>query len=101
MREKYLLESALINEKFPKAVATVADFVDHIDYAVQLMGVDHVGIASDFAGGGGVEGWQNAAETPNVTRELIARGYSPQDIQKLWGGNLLRVMSDVENFAQH
>ncbi len=101
VREQYLRESALINEKWPKAVATIADFIDHIDYAVQLMGVDHVGIASDFAGGGGVEGWQNAAETPNVTRELLARGYSPQDIQKLWGGNLLRVMSEVENLAQH
>jgi len=100
VREKYVRESALINAKFPKVVATVADFVDHIDYAVQLMGVDHVGIASDFAGGGGVEGWQNAAETPNVTRELLARGYSPEGIRKLWGGNLLRVMSEVEKLAQ-
>jgi len=100
VREKYLKEAALINEKFPKAVATVADFVDHIDYAVQLMGIDHVGIASDFAGGGGVEGWQNAAETPNVTRELLARGYDPEDIRKLWGENLLRVMSEVEKLAQ-
>jgi membrane dipeptidase len=76
--------------------ATVADFVNHIDYAVKLIGIDHVGISSDFDGGGGVDGWNNAAETFNVTLELVKRGYSEEQIAKLWSGNLLRVMAEVE-----
>ena len=76
--------------------ATVGDFVDHIDHAVKIAGIDTVGIASDFDGGGGVENWQDASETKNVTAELVARGYSEEDIAKIWGGNLLRVMEAVE-----
>jgi membrane dipeptidase len=79
--------------------ATVADLVDHIDYAVQLIGIDHVGIASDFDGGGGVTGWSDAAETANVTTELAARGYNGDDIAKIWSGNLLRVWREVERTA--
>jgi membrane dipeptidase len=100
MREKYLTEYALINKKWPKVTATVSDFIDHIDYAVQLIGIDHVGIASDFGGGGGIDGWRDASETPNVTSELIKRGYSEQDIRKLWGENLLRVLAEVEHLAE-
>jgi len=100
LREKYLAERAAIDEKWPKVTATVADFVDHIDYAVRLIGIDHVGIASDFGGGGGIEGWRNAAETPNVTLELIARGYEEDDIRKLWGGNLLQVLAEVQKRAR-
>jgi membrane dipeptidase len=76
--------------------ANVADFVNHIDYAVDLIGIDHVGIASDFDGGGGIAGWQDASETFNVTLELVRRGYGEEDIAKLWGGNLLRVWREVE-----
>lgn len=76
--------------------ASVSDYVDHIDHAVKVAGIDHVGIASDFDGGGGITGWQNASETPNVTAELVRRGYSEEDIAKIWGGNLLRVMEAVE-----
>jgi membrane dipeptidase len=79
--------------------ATVADLVDHIDYAVKLIGVDHVGIASDFDGGGGITGWSDAAETANVTAELEARGYSRADIDKIWSGNLLRVWREAERAA--
>ncbi len=79
---------------------TVADFVDHIDYMVELIGIDHVGISSDFDGGGGVLGWNDASETPNVTLELVRRGYSEQDIAKLWGENLLRVLDEVQAVAQ-
>ncbi len=75
---------------------TVADFVDHIDYMVNLIGIEHVGISSDFDGGGGVGGWQDASETYNVTLELVKRGYSEEDIQKLWGENLLRVLDQVQ-----
>ncbi len=80
--------------------ADVDDLIDHIDYAVNLIGIDHVGISSDFGGGGGIAGWNDALETPNVTAELIERGYSPADIGKLWGGNLIRVWSEVERVAE-
>jgi membrane dipeptidase len=79
--------------------ANVADFVNHIDHAVKTAGIDHVGIASDFDGGGGIVGWQDASETLNVTRELVKRGYSEEAIAKIWGGNLLRVLSEVEKAA--
>jgi membrane dipeptidase len=75
------------------------DFLDHIDYAVKLIGIDHVGIASDFDGGGGVIGWNDASETFNVTLELVRRGYTEEQIEKLWGGNLLRVMDEVQRVA--
>ncbi len=88
---------AEINEQFPGA--NVSDFVDHIDYAVELIGIDHVGISSDFDGGGGVIGWSSASETMNVTKELVDRGYAEEDIVKLWGGNLLRVLGEVEEVA--
>ena len=74
----------------------MSDFADHIDYAVKLIGIDHVGIASDFNGGGGIAGWDNARDTLNVTVELVRRGYDEDHIAKLWGGNLLRVMEAVE-----
>ncbi|MEX1256833.1 MAG: dipeptidase [Gemmatimonadota bacterium] len=89
---------AAIELQYP--AATVRDYVDHIDYAVRLIGVDHVGISSDFDGGGGVEGWQDASETFNVTLELVRRGYTEVEVQKLWGGNLLRVMQEVEEVAR-
>ena len=79
--------------------ADVGDFIDHVDYAVNLIGIDHVGLSSDFDGGGGVVGWWDASETANVTLELVRRGYSQEDIEKLWGGNLLRVWREVEQFA--
>ena len=79
--------------------ASVKHLADHIDYAVGLIGIDHLGISSDFNGGGGIEGWDNAGETLNVTVELVRRGYSEEAITKLWGGNLLRVMEAVEAVA--
>jgi membrane dipeptidase len=80
--------------------ATVAQLVDHIDYAVKLIGIDHVGIASDFDGGGGITGWADAAETANVTAELRARGYGDEAIAKIWSGNLLRVWRAAEETAE-
>ena len=71
--------------------ANVADFVNHIDHAVKVAGIDHVGISSDFDGGGGVTGWRDASETMNVTVELLRRGYTEAQIEKLWSGNTLRV----------
>ena len=76
------------------------DFVDHIDYMVDKMGIDHVGISSDFDGGGGIVGWQDASETQNVTSALRNRGYSDTEIAKLWGGNLLRVLDQTQKIAE-
>ncbi len=101
-RNAYLAEQQEINDRrYPADPrATVADFVDHIDYVVKLVGIDHAGISSDFDGGGGVEGWNNTAETFNVTRELVRRGYTEEQIGKIWSGNLLRVMAEVERVAK-
>jgi membrane dipeptidase len=79
--------------------ASVSELVDHIDHAVQAIGIEHVGISSDFGGGGGVSGWNGAAETLNVTLELVRRGYSEDDIAKLWGGNVLRILEASEQVA--
>ena len=76
--------------------ATLKDAVDHIDYVVRLVGIDYVGIGSDFDGGGGIKGLQAANEFPQITMELIRRGYSDEDIAKIWGGNLMRVMEAVK-----
>jgi membrane dipeptidase len=73
--------------------------VDHIDYMVELIGINHVGISSDFDGGGGIEGWSDATETFNVTLELVKRGYTEDEIAKLWGGNLMRVLDEVQAVA--
>lgn len=81
------------------ALASVVHLVDHIDYAVGLVGVDHVGIGSDFEGGAGLRGWADATETSNVTLELLRRGYTEEEIQKIWGGNLLRVWTAVRSMA--
>jgi len=100
-RAEYQRRLAEINAKWPAAPrATVKDFVDHIDYLVKLIGIDHVGISSDFDGGGGIDGWNSAAETFNVTLELVRRGYSEENISKLWSGNLLRVWEQVEQVAK-
>ncbi|MCK9489334.1 MAG: dipeptidase [Xanthomonadales bacterium] len=80
---------------------SLARFIDHIDYAVDLIGIEHVGIASDFDGGGGVQGWDDASETMNVTWELLRRGYSEDQIAALWGGNVLRVLRAAEQQRRH
>jgi membrane dipeptidase len=99
-RHEYQTRLAELNRKYPSPPrATVQDFVDHIDYVVKKIGIDHVGISSDFDGGGGVEGWDNAAETVNVTIELVRRGYTEQQIAQIWGGNLLSVMDRVAKVA--
>ncbi len=78
----------------------LADFADHIDYAVRRIGVGHVGISSDFDGGGGFRGWHDAAESPNITEELLHRGYDERAIAALWGGNFLRALKAAERLAE-
>ncbi len=103
---KYIEMNKIVRAKtktmtgLPPAV-DVGDLVDHIDYMVKLIGIDHVGISSDFDGGGGIEGWSDASETFNVTLELVKRGYTADEIAKLWGGNLLRVLDKVQEVAQN
>jgi membrane dipeptidase len=92
---------AEIDKQFPPPPrATVKDFVDHIDYIVKKIGIDHVGISSDFDGGGGIDGWSDASETFNVTLELVRRGYTEPQIAKIWSGNLLRVLDAVQKVAK-
>ncbi|WP_430391434.1 dipeptidase [Dyella sp. 20L07] len=86
-----------INAAFP--LPTVDDYVAHIKHMVAVAGIDHVGIASDFDGGGGIDGWNDASQTRNVTAALRKAGFSDADIAKLWGGNLLRVWADVTQRA--
>lgn len=101
-RAEYDKRMAELDAKFPPAArANVKDMVNHIDYAVKLIGVDHVGISSDFDGGGGIDGWNSAAEAFNVTLELVRRGYTEEQIGKMWSGNLLRVWGDVEKVAKN
>lgn len=100
-RNEYLAKQEDITaRRYPAdPAATVKDFVNHIDYVVKRIGINHVGISSDFDGGGGVDGWRNASESLNVTAELVRRGYTNAEIEKIWGGNLLRVMEQVEKVA--
>jgi membrane dipeptidase len=100
-RAAYDEKLAAIDEQHPgDEAAAVKDFVDHIDYAANLLGIEHVGIASDFDGGGGITGWDDTSETLNVTLELVRRGYTEAHIAKLWGGNLLRVLDEVQRIAR-
>lgn len=89
-----------MGQEFPQRLATVADVVDHIDHMVEVMGIDHVGIGTDFDGGGGLADCYDASELGNVTFELLKRGYSDEDIAKIWGGNLLRVFEEVASQVQ-
>jgi len=79
-------------------IASIREVVDHIDYIVRLVGIDYVGIGSDFDGGGGIKGLQTANELPQLTMELIRRGYSDTAIAKIWGGNLMRVMDATGDY---
>ena len=90
---------AKLKTDFPPDV-NVSDFVDHIDYMIGLIGIEHVGISSDFDGGGGIEGWKDASETFNVTLELVKRGYTEDQITMIWSGNLLRVLDAVQKVAK-
>jgi membrane dipeptidase len=96
-RAAYMERIAAVDAKFP--LASLDDFVAHIDHAVKVAGIDHVGIGTDFDGGGGFPGFNDHSEAPNVTEALVLRGYSERDILKIWGGNLMRVWRDVQHEA--
>jgi membrane dipeptidase len=89
-----------INDQFPQKLADVSDVVDHIDHIVKVTGINHVGIGTDFDGGGGVDGCYDVSEMGNITLELVKRGYSRGAIRKIWGGNLMRVMKKTDKVSQ-
>ncbi|MCX6245602.1 MAG: dipeptidase [Bacteroidetes bacterium] len=89
-----------LDDIYPQELATVSDVVDHIDHIVKIAGIDHVGIGTDFDGGGGVKDCFDVSQMKNITRELVKRGYSTSDIRKIWGGNLFRVMKKVKKVAR-
>ena len=88
-----------LNDAYPVPPATVKHAVDHIDHIVKVAGIDHVGIGCDFDGGGGIEGVFDASEVMNITIELVRRGYTEEQIEKIWGGNLIRVFREVQAVA--
>ncbi|MDJ0633860.1 MAG: dipeptidase [Xenococcaceae cyanobacterium MO_188.B29] len=94
-REKYWQ----IEQQYPKNRPTLAEAIDHLDHMVEVMGIEHVGIGSDFDGGGGLVGFDDVSQMPNITQELLARGYTKEEIRQLWGGNVMRVFNEVIQVA--
>jgi len=91
-------EWSAIERKYPTPLASVSELVDHIDHIVRIAGINHVGIGTDFDGGGGLSDCFDVSQIGNITLELVRRGYSEEEIQKIWSGNFLRVFEEVENF---
>lgn len=98
-KEAFLADWYAVDGDFPRELATVSDAVDHIDHIVDLIGIDHVGIGTDFDGGGGLADCYDVSEMGNITLELVRRGYPARDIGKIWGGNLTRVLRQAEQAA--
>jgi membrane dipeptidase len=98
-KEAFLKDWYAVNRDFPAEMATVSDAVDHIDHIVQLIGIDHVGIGTDFDGGGGLADCFDVSQMGNITLELVRRGYTAGEIKKIWSGNLTRVFREVEAAA--
>jgi len=97
--DELLREYRALRARFGGPVATVKDAVDHIDHIVKLIGIDHVGIGTDFDGGGALVDCQDVTEIPNITIELVRRGYSKRNIKKIWGENALRVFEKAERYS--
>lgn len=113
IREKYNNFEDLSKEEFDKArdeyyttrnkyrkYATIADAVDHIDHVIQIAGIDYVGIGTDFDGGGGIENLMDVSQMKNLTIEMLRRGYTKKQLEKVWGGNAMRVLKEVERISQ-
>lgn len=98
-RQDFWVRVEKVNEKYPAKLATVSDLVDHIDHIVKVTGIDHVGIGSDFDGGGAIADCQDVSEMGNITLELVRRGYTEEQIGKIWSGNFLRVFAKTEALA--
>jgi membrane dipeptidase len=100
VRDKAMAEYAEIDRKYPQPRPTVKDLVDHIDHIRKTIGIDYVGIGTDFDGGGGVVGCDDVSGMIHVTEELVRRGYTPMEIEKVWGGNFMRVFGKVQALRQ-
>lgn len=98
-KDAFLEDWFQVDRDFPPVLATVSDVVDHIDHIVEVAGIDHVGIGTDFDGGGGVADCFDVSEMQNITTELVRRGYTPKEIKKIWSGNLMRVLDEVAQVA--
>lgn len=98
-RDRVRAEWRAVDRKYPRKLATVSDVVDHIDHIVETVGIDHVGIGTDFDGGGGVEDCYDVSEMGNITLELVRRGYSENEIRKIWGGNFMRMFREARRMA--
>ncbi len=99
-KKAFLKDWYAVDNVFPPKLATVSDLVDHIDHIVKVAGINHVGIGTDFDGGGALADCYDASELKNITIELLKRGYSKEDIEKIWGGNLARVFNEVQQQKQ-
>jgi membrane dipeptidase len=98
-REEMMAEWKRLRKKYPGGYATVAELVNHIDHIVKIAGIDHVGIGSDFDGGGYLKDCYDVSEIGNITIELVNRGYTEEQIRKIWGGNFMRVFKKVEEIS--
>ena len=98
-KEVFYQEMSALNRDFPSELATVSEAVDHIDHIADLIGIDYVGIGTDFDGGGGLEDCFDVSQMGNITLELVRRGYTAREIKKIWGGNLTRVFREAERIA--
>ena len=96
--EQYLDEVNAIDKKFPEAQATFEDYMEQILYAIKLVGVDHVGFGADWDGGGGVAGFNDITMLPKITDRLLKEGYTESDLQKMWGGNVVRLLKAAEDY---
>ena len=99
MKEAFIADWMAIDSIYPPKLASVSDFVDHIDHIVEVIGIDHVGIGTDFDGGGQLDDCYDVTELVNITKELLSRGYTEEDIQKIWSSNFLRVFREIEKVA--
>ena len=93
-------EWEVVDSIFSRKLATLSDMVDHIDHIVKVAGIDHAGIGTDFDGGGGLADCEDVSQLGNITLELVKRGYSEKDIRKIWGGNIMRVMREVQSVSR-
>ena len=96
----YRVEKNAMDRTNPQILPSVSEAIDHIDHMVKLIGIEHVGIGTDFDGGAGLSDCFDVSELPNITKELVKRGYSKEDIRKIWSGNLIRVFREVEKLAR-
>lgn len=99
-REATQQQLATIDQRFPIRRGTFEDYMQHLLHVIRVAGVDHAGIGIDFDGGGGVPGFEDASDYPKITARLLAAGYSREDLQKIWSGNLLRVLREARAVSE-